>query len=149
MSRLSKPLQTSYQRAVSRTERDTQPTTTVKGVWVASGPLGMRPKVDLRPNRPQNPAGMRIEPPPSLALARGTRPPATAAAEPPDEPPGVRSSFQGLRVVPCSLVLVQLIPPNSDAVVWPASTAPAARSRSTWVESNPAVRSLNTREASV
>ena len=35
---------------------------------------------------------MRIEPPPSLAWAIGTMPAATAAALPPDEPPGVRSS---------------------------------------------------------
>ncbi len=80
VSRASKPLQTSNQRAVSRTERDRQPTTTVSGGCRASGPFGMRPKVDLRPNRPVKPAGMRIEPPPSLPLAMGTRPPATAAA---------------------------------------------------------------------
>ena len=39
------------------------------------------------PTSPQNPAGIRIEPPPSLPLARLTRPPATAVALPPDEPP--------------------------------------------------------------
>ena len=63
------------------------------------------------------------------AVAMGSRPPATAAAEPPDDPPGVRSGFHGLRVVPWSLVEVQLTPPNSQAVVWAARTAPAARSR--------------------
>ncbi len=42
-----------------------------------------------------------------------------------------------------------MTPPNSDAVVWAASTAPAARSRTTWVESNGAVRSAKTSEASV
>ena len=82
-------------------------------------------------------------------MAMGSSPPATAAAEPPDDPPGVRSGFHGLRVVPCSLVEVQLTPPNSDAVVWPASTAPAARSRVTWVESSEAIRSAKTRDASV
>ena len=96
-----------------------------------------------------NPAGMRIEPPPSPPLAMGSRPPATAAAEPPEEPPGVRSGSHGLRVVPCSRVLVKLMPPNSEAVVWPASTAPAARSRATWVESWSATRSAKTRDASV
>ena len=95
------------------------------------------------------PAGMRMEPPPSPPLAMGSRPPATAAAEPPDEPPGVRSGSHGLRVVPWSLVRVQLIPPNSEAVVWPASTAPAARSRVTWVESWSAIRSAKTSDASV
>ena len=43
---------------------------------------------------------MRIEPPPSLAWAIGTMPEATAAAEPPEEPPVVRSGFQGLRQGP-------------------------------------------------
>ena len=43
---------------------------------------------------------MRIEPPPSDAEASGTIPAATAAALPPLEPPGERSGFQGLRVMP-------------------------------------------------
>ncbi len=38
-----KPLHTSNQRAVSRTERDRQPTTTVRGGWRVPGPRGMRP----------------------------------------------------------------------------------------------------------
>jgi hypothetical protein len=45
-------------------------------------------------------AGIRIEPPPSLACAALTIPAATAAAEPPDEPPDVRPRSQGLRVGP-------------------------------------------------
>ena len=36
---------------------------------------------------------------------------------------------QGFRVVPCSSVEVQLMPPNSLAVVWAASTAPAVLRR--------------------
>ena len=32
-------------------------------------------------------------------MAHGARPPATAADEPPDEPPGIRSGFHGLRVI--------------------------------------------------
>ena len=43
---------------------------------------------------------MRIEPPPSLPCATGTMPAATAAAAPPEEPPGVRSRSHGLRVGP-------------------------------------------------
>ena len=39
---------------------------------------------------PQNAAGWRIEPPVSVPSAHGARPPATAAAEPPDEPPGTQ-----------------------------------------------------------
>ena len=53
-----------------------------------SGPLGVRPRLGLSPTRPQADAGMRIEPPPSLAWPAGAMPAATAAAEPPLEPPG-------------------------------------------------------------
>ena len=56
------------------------------------------------PTRPLNAAGMRVDPPPSLAVANGMMPAATAAAEPPLEPPGVRSVFHGLRVVPHAFV---------------------------------------------
>ena len=129
VSRGSKPLHTSNHRAVSRTDRDTQPTATVSGGCGCSGPLGMRPKVDLRPNSPVKPAGMRMEPPPSPPLAMGSKAAGHRGGRAPEEPPGVRSRFHGLPVVPCSLVLVQLMPPNSEAVVCPASTAPAARSR--------------------
>ena len=52
------------------------------------------------PTRPVKAAGMRVEPPPSLAVQKGTKPAATAAAEPPLDPPGVRSGFHGFRVVP-------------------------------------------------
>jgi hypothetical protein len=43
---------------------------------------------------------MRIDPPPSPAWPIGTTPAATAAADPPLEPPGVREVSQGLRVGP-------------------------------------------------
>ncbi len=79
----------------------------------------------------------------------GSKPPATAAAVPPEEPPGVRERSHGFRVVPCSLVEVQLIPPNSLAVVWAARTAPARRRRAIEVWSCPDTRSLKMMEASV
>src|ERR1035437_11065590 len=117
VSRGSNPLHVSNQRAVSRTERERQPTVTVRGGCWAYGPLGIRPNVDFNPNRPVKLAGIRIEPPPSPPEASGTSPPATAAAEPPEEPPGVRVGFQGLRVVPWSFVLVQLMRRTSKRVV--------------------------------
>ena len=93
---------------------------------------------------------MRIEPPPSLAVANVRMLPATAAADPPDEPPGVRSSCQGFLVVPWRIVRVTLTPPNSDAVVCPASTAPPrSRMRCTIVEVEVAMRSANGTEAIV
>ena len=47
----------------------------------------MRPRVGFRPNSPQHDAGIRIEPPPSLACAAGTMRVATAADDPPLDPP--------------------------------------------------------------
>ena len=54
-----------------------------------SGPIGLRARVGLRPKSPQQEAGMRIEPPPSVAWAMGSIPLATAAAAPPLEPPAL------------------------------------------------------------
>ena len=48
-----------------------------------------RPRLGLWPTRPQHEAGMRIDPPPSLAWATGNMPEATADAAPPLDPPGV------------------------------------------------------------
>src|SRR4051794_10161237 len=74
---------------------------------------------------------MRIDPPPSDAVANGMMPAATAADEPPLEPPGVRLTSHGLRVTPKTLVFVKLSVPNSGLAVLPTGTAPAARSRAT------------------
>src|SRR5258707_8078463 len=78
---------------------------------------------------------MRIDPPPSLAVASGIIPAATAAAEPLDEPPGVRDGFHGFRVTPQAFVLAKLTMPNSGAAVLPTGTAPAARRRATSMSS--------------
>src|SRR5438477_10414995 len=99
------------------------------------GPRGIRPAVPFMPTRPQKPAGMRIDPPPSPPVARGTRPPATAAADPAEDPPVVLVAFQGLPVTPCRRLTLTFRPPNSLAVVWPTSTPPLARRRPTAVES--------------
>src|SRR5215208_7021873 len=74
---------------------------------------------------------MRIEPPPSPPVARGTPPAATRAAEPPLEPPGVRETSQGLRVMPVSGPCVMPFHPNSGVDVLQKNTAPASRSRAT------------------
>ncbi len=96
-----------------------------------SGPSGLRPRVGFMPNSPQHAAGIRIDPPPSLACAIGTTPAATIAAEPPLEPPGVCSRFQGFRVTPCSSGSVTGEPPNSGVFVLPQTTRPAAFIRTT------------------
>src|SRR2546423_15356713 len=99
------------------------------------GPRGIRPAVPFMPTSPQNPAGIRIDPPPSPPVARGTIPPATAAEEPADEPPVVLVRSHGVRVTPWRRLTLTLSPPNSPAVVWPTSTAPPARRRVTAVAS--------------
>src|SRR5947209_9093330 len=126
-----------------------QPRTTVIGPMTVFGPRGIRPAVPFMPTRPQNPAGIRIEPPPSPPVARGRSPPATAAEEPADDPPVVLVRSHGLRVTPWRRLTLTLSPPNSLAVVWPARTAPLARSRLTTVASWSATLSANTVDASV
>ena len=83
------------------------------------------------PTRPQQAAGIRSEPPPSLPCATGTRPAATAAAEPPEEPPGVRVVSHGLRVGPVWRGSVVGRIPNSGRFVVPSTTNPASRNRRT------------------
>ena len=55
---------------------------------------------------------------------------ATAAAEPLDEPPGVREGSCGFRVSP------GVIPANSAVTVLPRTTAPAARINATQAASD-------------
>ena len=74
---------------------------------------------------------MRSEPPPSLPCATGSMPAATAAAEPPEEPPGVRSRSQGLWVGPLWRGSVVGRIPNSGMFVVPTTTKPASRRRRT------------------
>ena len=66
-------------------------------------------------------------PPPSDALAIGTMPAATAAADPPLDPPGVRLRSHGLCVGPHAVGWVHGRLPISGLFVRPATTNPAAR----------------------
>src|SRR5205823_2893930 len=62
--------------------------------------MGRRPVVGFSPKVPHIDAGMRIDPPVSEPSAQGTIPAATAAADPPLEPPVNRATSQGLPVRP-------------------------------------------------
>ena len=64
------------------------------------GSRPITPFVGLKPASPQNAAGIRMEPPPSVAVAMAAMPAASAAAEPPLEPPGDHSVPHGFVVVP-------------------------------------------------
>ena len=55
----------------------------------------------------------------------------TAAAAPPEEPPGVMRVSQGLRVTPVNGLSVTAFQPNSGMVVLPMMIAPCSRSRAT------------------
>ena len=72
---------------------------------------------------------MRIDPPPSLACANGTIPAATAAADPPDDPPGVRDRSHGLWVGPKASGSVVGMIPSSGELVRPTITRPARWNR--------------------
>src|SRR3954470_17243509 len=96
-----------------------------------SGPRETRPRLGLSPTSPQHAAGTRSEPPPSLAWASGTIPAATAAADPRDDPPGVRVGSHGLRVGPVWRGSVVGRMPNSDMFVTPTTTKPASLRRRT------------------
>ena len=67
-----------------------------------------------------------MEPPPSLACAAGTMPDATAAAEPPEDPPVEWPVFHGLRDGPkrCGSVVGRM--PSSGVLVLPQMTKPAS-----------------------
>src|SRR3982750_4024290 len=94
-----------------------------------SGPSGLRARVGFKPNTPEAEAGMRIEPPPSLACATGRMRAATAAAAPPDEPPDEGARFHGLRVGPNRRDSVVGINPNSGVELFPKIVTPALRKR--------------------
>src|SRR5688500_4996619 len=93
------------------------------------------PYVGLSPTTPQRAAGCLIEPPVSEPSAHGARPAATAAAEPPDEPPGTRSGSQGFRVGPYAEFSVDEPIANSSMFVLPIVRSPRAPHRSATVES--------------
>ena len=76
-----------------------------------------------------------MDPPVSLPSARGASNAATAAAEPPPDPPGIRSRSQGLRVGPYAECSVEEPIANSSMLVLPIGTRPAARALATTVAS--------------
>ncbi len=85
------------------------------------------------PTIPQRAAGWRMEPPVSVPIAHGARPAATAAAEPPLEPPGTRVRSHGLATGPKPEFSVEEPMANSSMLVLPSTGAPACTRRSTAV----------------
>ena len=95
-----------------------------------------RPYVGLMPVMPQKAAGWRIEPPVSVPVAAGVRPAATAAAEPPDEPPGTAVLSHGFCTAPKAEFSLPEPMANSSQLTLPRVTMPAAWNFSTTVASN-------------
>ena len=116
---------------MSATVRVRNPSTLSPYQWPSSDEGDTRSRWGFSPTRPQADAGMRIEPAPSEPVAAAQSPAATAAALPPLEPPGVRSVFQGLRVIPNAGPSVEPMIASSGRLVLPRMTAPAERSRAT------------------
>ena len=85
------------------------------------------------PTTPESAPGWRIEPPVSVPRPNTAWPAATAAAEPPEEPPGTRVTSHGLRTAPNAEFSFELPIANSSRFVFPSITAPLASSRSTTV----------------
>ena len=117
--------------AASVTVRASTPLTVMPLNASGSGQVEILPRCGLIPTRWVHAAGMRTLPAPSDPIAAATRPAATAAALPPDDPPGVWSRDHGLRVWPKAGPLVNGHCPNSQVLVLPTITAPAAFSRRT------------------
>ena len=80
----------------------------------------------LSPTIPHSAAGWRIEPPVSVPIAHGAVPAATAAADPPLDPPGTRSRSQGFCTGPKPEFSFDEPIANSSWLVLPSTGAPAA-----------------------
>src|SRR3954453_23112429 len=76
---------------------------------------------------PQSEAGWRIEPPVSVPIAHGAMAAATAAALPPEEPPGTRLRSHGFCTGPYPEFSLEDPIANSSMLVLPRTAAPAAR----------------------
>ena len=92
---------------------------------------------------------MRIEPPPSVPSASVVMPVAMAAPAPPEEPPGAKSRFHGLRVMPQSSLCVCGAWAISGVVVRACMIAPASSRRSTVGAENSGTWSAKMREPKV
>ena len=103
------PAPASSMRATSVTFRAIGPSTQRVSKACSRLPLGTTPGPGLNPTTPLNPAGVRKLPPRSFPVASQACPLASAAPDPPDEPPALRFKFHGFRVIP--LTELNVCPP--------------------------------------
>ena len=103
------PAPASSIRATSVTFRAIGPSTQSVSKACNRLPRGTTPGPGRNPTTPLKPAGVRKLPPRSFPVASQTWPLASAAPEPPDDPPAMRPVFQGFRVKP--LTGLKVCPP--------------------------------------
>ncbi len=92
-----------------------------------------RPYVGFSPTTPHSDAGWRMLPPVSVPIDQTASPAATAAALPPDDPPGTLPKSHGLRVGNQAEFSVDDPMANSSRLVLPSIGRPAASRRSATV----------------
>ena len=145
-TRPSWPLRTSSSAAASRTLRAIGPGESWLWLMGTTPRVGTEPTVGLMPTRPFSELGHTIEPSVSVPTAIGANPAATAAPDPEEEPPALRSSAHGLPVSPrtadqpleeCGLRMFA----HSERFVAPMMMAPASRILCAIGESTVTVRS--------
>src|SRR3954451_23806067 len=86
----------------------------------------MTPYVGFTPTTPHSAAGWRIEPPVSDPSPSGANPAATAAADPPLDPPATRETSCGLCVTPNAEFSVEEPMANSSRLVLAIGMPPAS-----------------------
>ena len=122
--------------AASRTLRVNVPTVSSDDANAMRPYREMSPYVGFSPTTPHSDAGWRTEPPVSVPRAHTASPAATAAADPPEDPPGTVSRPHGLCTGPNAEFSFDEPMANSSQLVFPRSTEPAAASRAHGVQSN-------------
>ena len=130
IARLAARQRVEQRRAVAHRDRNAE----LAPAPASVSPIGarlMRPRDGFRPNRPHRLAGMRIEPPPSVACAIGRPRAATIAADRRTSRPATDPLRHGLRVAPPNAGSVVGARPNSLVLVRPTITRPARRMRAT------------------
>src|SRR2546429_86297 len=113
----SGPAITSWSKAASRTVRAHGPPWSREDENATIPYRETPPYVGFTPTVPVTAAGWRIDPPVSVPIASGAWNEASAAAEPPPEPPGMRGGSHGLPVGPYALFSVEDPLANSSSVV--------------------------------
>ncbi len=111
--------------------RASQPTVSDDGACTVMPEKSSPPWLGRIPNRPQKLAGTRTDPPVSVPSAKSQTPPATADADPEEEPPGTRSGAAGLSGVPVNGFSPRMPRETSSVPVLPMIEAPACNRRVT------------------